>query len=367
MKAELKHRVVRIILTAIIFGLFAVMFVPFFTPLLMAALFGFALENLVTRYAPKRSRRSLPTLLILVSFFLLISLPIGIISYRVLGLARWVAETQFRESPVYHSLESLAASVSAFAERMMLLVGATPPEGGVMEFVPKAASWVLAYTGALAASAPEFLVSMFVFSAALYVFLTEARYIRATVSSFKILKETELDQIIRVVQRSSYTTLVVSAGIGAIQALIVALGGVFFGYKEFFLLFVITFFTSFIPVIGAAPVAILLALLSLVQGNYFSAIGLGVVALVAGSVDNILKPLAVASTSEESLNPVISLLAIIGAVIVYGLPGLLLGPILTELTLKIVPILFSEEDAESAETSGAKVSIVIEAENPSKS
>jgi len=348
MKPELKHRVVRIVLTAIIFGLFGVMFVPFFTPILMAALFGFALENLVSRYAPKRSRRGLPTLLILVGFFLLISLPIGIITYRVIGLARMVAEANFSESSLYHSLDSLGDSVSAFVERMMLVVGATPPEGGVMEFVPKAAAWVLAYTGALAASAPELIISIFVFSAALYVFLTEARYIRATVSSFKILKESELDQIIRVVKRSSYTTLVVSAGIGAIQATIVALGGVIFGFKEFFLLFVVTFFTSFIPVIGAAPVALLLSLLSVVQGNYFSAIGLAVVALVAGSVDNILKPLAVASTSEESLNPVISLLAIIGAVIVYGLPGLLLGPILTELTLKIVPILFSEEEAETA-------------------
>jgi predicted PurR-regulated permease PerM len=84
-----------------------------------------------------------------------------------------------------------------------------------------------------------------------------------------------------------------------------------------------------------------------------SGIGLLVVAVVAGSVDNIIKPLIVSSGSEESLNPVISLLAIIGAVIVYGIPGLLLGPILTELTLKIVPILFSEEEKESEESVAA--------------
>jgi predicted PurR-regulated permease PerM len=146
-----------------------------------------------------------------------------------------------------------------------------------------------------------------------------------------------------VVQKSSYSTLVASAAIGALQASIVAFGGLIFGFKEFFLLFVVTFFTSFIPVIGAAPIAIILAVISLVQGEYLATVGLTVVALVAGSVDNIVKPLVFASASEESLNPIVSLLAIIGAVIVYGLPGLLLGPILTELTLKIIPILFEEQ------------------------
>lgn len=350
MKAELKHRVVRIILTGIIFSLFGAMFVPFLTPLLMAALFGFALEGVVSRYAIKRSRRRMPTLLILLCFFLVIALPLGIVGYRLVSIARELAQTRLEDTGIYHSVESLYRQISALVDRIFLSLDMIPPEGGT-DLIQKAGAAVLAYTAAIASSMPELVINLFVFCAALYVFLTESKYIRATVSSFRVLKESEVTEIIRVVQRSSYRTLVASAAIGSVQALIVALGAVIFGVKEFFLVFMITFFTSFIPVIGAAPVAVLLAILSFVQGNVFSGVGLLVVALVAGSVDNIIKPLVVSSGSEESLNPVISLLAIIGAVLVYGIPGLLLGPILTELTLKIIPILFSEEERESEESS----------------
>lgn len=348
MKAELKHRVVRIVLTAIIFSLFGAMFVPFFTPLLMAALFGFALEGVVSKYAVKRSRRRMPTLLILLCFFLVIAVPLGIVGARLVSIARELAETKLEDTGIYHSVEALYHQVSAVVDRVFLSLDMAPPEGGT-KLLQKAGAAVLAYTAAIASSMPELVINLFVFCAALYVFLTESKYIRATISSFRVLKENELNEIIRVVQRSSYRTLVASAAIGSVQAMIVALGAVIFGVKEFFLIFMITFFTSFIPVIGAAPVAVLLAILSFIQGGVGAGIGLIVVAIVAGSVDNIIKPLIVSSSSEESLNPVISLLAIIGAVIVYGIPGLLLGPILTELTLKIVPILFSEEERETDE------------------
>jgi predicted PurR-regulated permease PerM len=341
---------VRIVLTAVIFGLFGAMFVPFFTPLLMAALFGFALEGVVSKYAPRRSARRVPTALILLFFFLLIAIPLGVVGYHLVSIVRDLAQMRIEDTAVYHSVEQLLASFSELSDRLFFALDMNPPEGGLTELLPKAGAWVLAYTAAIASRTPELVIHLFVFCAALYVFLTESRYIRATVSSFGVLKESELDEIIRVVQRSSYRTLVVSAALGSVQALVVAVGGLIFGFKEFFLIFMITFFTSFIPVIGAGPIAVLLAILSFIQGNVFSGVGLIIVAAVAGSVDNFIKPLVVASGGEESLNPVISLLAIIGAVLVYGIPGLLLGPILTELTLKIVPILFSEEEKESGET-----------------
>lgn len=347
LSGELNRRIVRIVLTAVIFTLFGLMFVPFFTPILMAALFAFAFDGLVSRWGFKKSRRKAPTAIILLGFFSLISFPVTIVAFRIFALAKELSETRLENTSFYTSLEQIVATISTYVENIFRSLNATPPEGGLMQFLPKAGTFVLGYVGNLASSAPELLIQLFVFSAALYFFLTESRFIRSTVSSFKLLSDREIDAILRVVKRSSYTTLVVTAGVGAIQATIVALGGVLFGFHEFFLLFVITFFTSFIPVIGAAPIAILLAAISFIQGNVFSGVGLLVVALIAGSMDNIIKPLIVASSSEESLNPVISLLAIIGAVIVYGLPGLLLGPILTELTLKIVPILFADEESSS--------------------
>ncbi len=349
MKAEFKHKISRLLLTIVIFALFGVMFMPFFTPLLMAALFGFALERIVSRHAPKRSKRKLPTALILFAFFLLIALPIGLISYRIVSMAQQLAATDLQKTSFFQSIESLVNKVALSVQHLFEKMGSPLPDGAITDYLPKAGSAILTYTAGFATSAPEFILNLFIFSLALYFFLTESRMVRRAFSSLRILHEQELDELIRVTQRSSYTTLVVSATIGAIQASVVAVGGLIFGYKEFFLVFVITFFTSFIPVIGAAPVAVLLSLLSFIQGEMGAGIGLLVVAIVAGSVDNVIKPWIVASSSEENLNPIISLVAIIGAIIVYGLPGLLLGPILMELALKIVPILYGDKKTEPAE------------------
>lgn len=354
MTKELQHRLVRIAIVAVIFLLFGVMFLPFFTPLLMAALFAFALDRVVQKYGIKKSSRRVPALLILGGIVLFVTLPLALIGYRLALLAGEVARFRDGNSTVFASLESFIQRVSAFVDKTMVMFDGKAPEFNHMDFLTAAGSWLLAQTAPLASRAPELVLDLFVFSAALYVLLTEAKFIRRSISRFQILKEEELSQIITVVQKTSYITLVVSAVVGGVQALIVALGGVIFGFPEFLLLFVLTFFCSLIPVIGAAPIGLLLGVLALAQGNTGSAIGLLVVSLVAGSVDNVLKPYLVSSASEESLNPVISLLAIIGAVLVYGLPGLLLGPILTELAMKIIPILFYEEEVESAAADSAK-------------
>jgi predicted PurR-regulated permease PerM len=106
-----------------------------------------------------------------------------------------------------------------------------PPEAlmGPSDFLSNAGSWLVAGLGSLAATAPEMVMDLFIFTIALYFFLTEAKSIRKTLSGMKILSEREWDSIILVIQKSSYNTLVVSAAVGAIQALIVSGGKSWFG------------------------------------------------------------------------------------------------------------------------------------------
>lgn len=343
MRLAIVDRLMRFLICAVVFVAFGFMFTPFITPIFVAALFGFALDGIVSKYARQRGKRRMPTAFILLGFFLMVAIPISTVTYRLVTFSQEVASVKIENTPLFQTTSSLVHKVGEKVDQVLLKVNAKPMQGKYAEFLPKLGASVLAYLGSIASSAPDLIINLFVFSAALYFFLTESKYIRSTVSSFRILKERELDQLIGVVQKSSYTTLVVSASIGALQALIVSIGGLIFGYNEFFLLFVVTFFTSFIPVVGAAPIALFLALLSFVQGEVFSGVGLLVVALIAGSIDNVVKPFIVASGAEE-VSPVVSLLAIIGAVMVYGMPGLLLGPILLDLVLKVVPILFPSNE-----------------------
>lgn len=336
------RKVVRILITVAIFAAFALMFLPFWKPLLMAALFSFALAQWVDRMGPKKNRR-LPTLLILGGFSLVVVIPVLFVTVRVARALTGLRAENLEQFSLYQSLQRMVERWQSTFHELMDRAHLAPgdlPEPTVL--FAKGASWLVDQTTTIVANTPELILSLFVFAAALYFFLTEAKAIRHFFLGLGLLEKDEFDSIVSIVRKSSYRTLIASAAVGSVQAAIVAFGAWCFGFPELMLIFIVTFFTSFIPVIGAAPVAIFLALLSLLNGEIGSAIGLAVVAGVAGSVDNFLKPYLVSATMESSVHPVVSLLAIVGAVLVYGIPGLLLGPILMELTVSIIPVLFKQ-------------------------
>jgi predicted PurR-regulated permease PerM len=346
---QILQKIIRIGLIAAIFTLFGVVFTPFLTPLLMAAIFAFALERLVSRFSWRANTRHVPTIFILFGFFFVVASPIALVVYKVVVTAQQIRDQGLTNTQLYQSLEQLLVRVDTFGrsflERMNI---STADLVSPAELVGKGGTLAVGWVANLASRTPELILDLFIFSLALYFFLTESKWIRKTVASFRVFTEREITQIVQVVQRSSYTTLVVTATVGAIQALIVTVGGLIFGFSEFLLIFVLTLVASFIPVIGAAPMALLLAVLALVQGYIPGAIGMTVVALVAGSMDNILKPYLMSATSEDSPSALVSLFVILGAVMTYGLPGLLLGPILLELALRIVPILYPAEPEETS-------------------
>lgn len=335
-----RHQAVRITLGTLILIAFGLVFVPLITPLILAILFAFALEPFVSRFAVKRSKRRLPTALVLFSFFLIIAGPIVLVISRLVSKVREYSADGLENSPALKSLEqaanSLTAQVAYWIEKFNLDPNIIPNQGEVFS---RAGAWVVAGSTELVARFPEIILGFFIFSAALYYFLMESKAIKRFVSSLDLLTQSDLDQIITQVQKSSYTSLVVNSCIGGVQASVVSLGALICGFSEFLIIFVITFVCSFVPVIGAAPVALLLGVISFAQGSTGAGIGLLVVAVIAGTIDNILKPLMM-SSAEEELHPVVSLIIIIGAIIMYGFPGLLLGPVLISLMIRILPILF---------------------------
>lgn len=349
---NLKHKWARVAITAVIFLFFAIMFLPFVTPMLMAALFAFALDPIVSRFSVRKSKRRWPIILILMGFFVAITLPIGIVASRVVKKVSEYSALGWQNTSLYQTAEGLYSKGLELAESMGLHITPdqlTPPSS----LIASAGSWLVGFTTSLASRAPEFILGLFVFSGALFFFLTQSRDIRKGIEKLDLLSVAEFKQIIRIVQNTAYITLISTALIGTIQALIVAFGAWLSGFTEVLLVLIISLVMSFIPVIGVAPVAVVMSLICFFQQDVKGGIIMLVIAGIAGTIDNILKPI-ILKGGDEDLDPIISLLAIIGSVIVYGFPGLLLGPILTRLAFKIIPILFAPplEDSEDDKLEG---------------
>lgn len=336
----LKHQIFRILLISLVLFLFALMFWPFFTPILFASLFAFALEKMTSRLTSRFKRRSWAALLALLALFLFVTIPVGIIILKLFTTIKDYINIGFQNTQLYQMTEKFLSEITlrltTLTEKFDIDLAKLPQLNDILSQASTAVASTL--TG-LVSKLPQITLGFFVFMAALYYFLIESKKIKALVIKLDLLSLDELDQLIDIIQKGSYLTLVASLIIGSSQALIVALVGFFCGFNEFLLLFITTFVFSLIPVVGAAPVAVFLSILAFVQGHTGAGIGMLVAAALVGSLDNLIKPLIVNSNNED-LHPLVSLLALVGAIFIYGPPGILLGPIITQLAFKIGVIFF---------------------------
>jgi predicted PurR-regulated permease PerM len=124
-------------------------------------------------------------------------------------------------------------------------------------------------------------------------------------------------------------------------SIVAAFNGVVIGLTAYLLdvplwgtIAVVTFVTAYVPFIGAAVSGTLAVLLTLSsQGTTEALIMLLMVILANGLLQNILQPVAFGATLD--LNPLVVLIATIGAGSLFGMVGLILGAPLTSAALHI--------------------------------
>ncbi len=136
--------------------------------------------------------------------------------------------------------------------------------------------------------------------------------------------------------------LVYGQGIVAlIQGTLGAVGFIIFGINGVFLWGFIMTILSFIPVMGAFLVWFPAGVIMIIQGNYFS--GIGILAwgiIIVSNVDNIIRPKLISSMAK--LHPIVVLLGVFIGIKEFHLLGIIIGPLLIS-TLLILIRLFEEE------------------------
>ncbi len=122
-----------------------------------------------------------------------------------------------------------------------------------------------------------------------------------------------------------------------IQGFVGAIGFLIVGLNAFFMwMFLIALF-SFVPLVGTAIVWLPAAVYLLISGNYFGGIfiaGWGVFAI--GMIDNYIRPLIIGSKLD--IHPMLLFFGILGAIIVFGPIGIIVGPVVLSMGEAIVRV-----------------------------
>lgn len=340
-----RHRIIRFLFVGTVFVLFAMMFWPFFTALLLAGLFAFALNRYVEKLTELRLNRAQASVALITSILIFVAAPLAYIILKTVALVKEYSVIGIKNTPIYQSTEQLLLKITEgsteLAARFSLDLSKLPKP---VDLLSSHSDEIGTFTTGFLAQLPLLGLNFFVFLLALFYFLSQSVRLKNSLLKLDVLSAYEINLVVRVIQNSSHLTLIASVLIGLLQAFIVSVFAYFCGFTEFFIIFIMTAITSLIPVVGSAPMALFLMLVAFIQGQPGAGLAMLVAAGVAGSVDNFIKPL-ILNSGEQEMHPVLSLLSLIGAIMIYGAPGILLGPVITQLALNTLPIFKTEEKA----------------------
>jgi predicted PurR-regulated permease PerM len=230
----------------------------------------------------------------------------------------------------------------------------------VHNYAEQAATYVAGRVGAILADTARFLVNVTFTILAMFYFYRDGHAIVSRIRNGLPFEATQQNLVVTSTHSLIFATVLstlAAAGLhGVAGALIFALTGVrspiFWG--------VLMGFFSFIPLIGTALVWVPLALSLIFGGHVIAGIVLGgVCGGVIGLMDNFVRPLIISGRAEMST--LLIFIGVLGGIEVFGLLGVVLGPIIVAITATLLGVYVPRSRTESnPEASGKKNAAVLE-------
>jgi predicted PurR-regulated permease PerM len=329
------------IMIVLLIALFSYINLPFFYPILLAGIFALGLQDLVVKMTRRLGHRVLTITMTLIIGLGLLFIPLFLAAYRM-GI--YLSKPQeIERDQIVKQISVLKTFALNTVQKISDVSGLdllTPAREMLDTGLHRVGESALAYSTDFITQLPAFAIASLTFFLLLMIMLLKSYKIRAMVISYSPLSKELTEKFIVISKDSCSITLFSTVVIGIIQAFVVGIGSLVFGEGDFWLVLAVTFVVSFIPVIGAAPVGYVLALLAYLGDRTGPAIGLAIVATFSGTIDNILKPFMVGK--DNNVSAVLGFTCVVGAVIMLGLPGLLLGPVILNLVSQGLPLLLKD-------------------------
>lgn len=205
----------------------------------------------------------------------------------------------------------------------------------IRETLQQKAGFLAEELGTALRNLASFVFDLFVMVFAMFYLFRDAEDVMRSVRQLLPFEEDRRDAILgqaRDLIAASVTTSLIIAAIqgilgGAAFALVKLANPVFWG--------VVMAFFSLVPVVGSGLIFVPAAIWLGINGHWGSAIVLvGICAGVSAAVDNVLRPVLLGGRTE--LSGLVIFISVVGGVSVFGMLGLVLGPILVATTAGVL-------------------------------
>ncbi|MFA7315009.1 MAG: AI-2E family transporter [Candidatus Magasanikbacteria bacterium] len=311
------------------------LFRPFIYQIFWAVVIAIIFYPLYQRFLKLFKHKGFSSFLAVFTSFFIIFIPLAILSIllisRSLSLYSDVSQSNLFQHP---------EQVSTWLEKTSLAPYINSIRNDWTNYATQATRWI---SGALFNSVKNITQNSLSFVFTLFVMLYTLYYLfkdgDKLLNWFKKISPLDDNYELELYQKFTSTirsTLKSTLIVGGIQGI---LSGALFwitGIKGAFVWGVIMVLIAIIPAIGTSIILLPAAIIMLVLGNVWQAIVLTVGALVISFVDNFLRPPLIGK--DIQMHPLLVFFSTIGGLLLFGVSGFVIGPVLVALYLSAVSI-----------------------------
>lgn len=353
----------RTLQTIFIYALFALffillirMFFPFFTVILWTALLYIIIYPLYkkchNKLNPEKKSYQFKRRLLSGGFALgTMLIIITVLGLLIFMLARQLvsflgdAEKFIVENPNFFKESSFFVKLSEFTEKFgfsFLDFNITSFTDNLLSILRESSSKLIAFGTNFVSGVGNFVISVLFIIFALYFCFLDGKYLASLIGKAIPINPKHMTSImekfVEITKNllSGYVLVALYQGFASFVLMTI------FGVKGSLLFSVILMFCTFVPIFGAAliwfPVGVMLCFTdSIIKGIIFMILA----GICISLLDNFLRPLFLKDRIQ--VHPLIIFFAILGGLTLFGLNGLLLGPIIVILFFTVLDILVSKD------------------------
>lgn len=336
MRRELINKSVLLALVLLISALFLGMIRQFLMPMFMAGLFS-AMLSPAHRWLTARldGRNTIASMLIVAAVVVLLLGPLSILIGVVVGQAISVSQSV---TPWVQAFINEPSAIAVYLEKIPYYQEILPYKNVIVEkagaVVGNISTFLINSLSSFTKVTVNALFSTVVMLYVMFYFLTMGEVLLHKILYFLPLHDRDERRLLQRFTSVTAATMKGTLVIGALQGLICGLAFAFAGIEGPVFWGCVMAVMSIIPAFGTAIVWVPALIILVLKGEFAGAVILAVLCGgLAGNLDNVLRPRLVGKDTE--MHDLFVLFGTLGGISMFGLLGIIIGPIIAALFITI--------------------------------
>jgi predicted PurR-regulated permease PerM len=322
---------------------------PFLSPIAWAIVLStvfYPIYLFTVKYIKWKTIASLITLLVIL---LMILGPFSYLSYLLIKELKSLAE--YLQTDSLQSLQNFLKhpTINSIFEKVLSLLNITEEElnKAISENISQLGKELISKITGGMANIVTLSVNFIFMVFSIFFFLKDGPEFLRKVRNYMPFSEEQKDRLVKLVRDIVVSTIYGGIAVSIVQGTIAGVAFFILGISTPVVWGLATSIASFIPLLGASAVWAPITVYFFIEGSVLKGIALAIVGIFGISlIDNILKPVIIGGKTKMPI--IVIFFSILGGIKLFGLIGLIMGPLVLALFVSLIEIFRSVEGGQNA-------------------